>query len=85
LQIVALVVVAVTGTMVVLIGETLRQALALGFYGLTLTLLFLHVSGPGRGAVGDRRLRARTAGDRARGASQDPMQEQARRQDGEVE
>ncbi len=40
LQVIALSLVAVTGTIVVLIGEPLRQALVLGLYGLVLTVLF---------------------------------------------
>lgn len=46
LQIVALIVVAVTGTAVVLVPEALRQTLMLGFYGLTLTLLFFAFQAP---------------------------------------
>jgi len=45
-QTVALIVVALTGTAVVLVAEALRQALMLGFYGLTLTLLFFSFQAP---------------------------------------
>ena len=46
LQVVALIVVGVTGTAVVLVPEPLRQTLMLGFYGLTLTLLFFTFQAP---------------------------------------
>jgi energy-converting hydrogenase B subunit D len=45
-QIAALVLVAVTGTVVVFIGEALRQAIVLGLYGLSLTLLFFAFQAP---------------------------------------
>ena len=46
LQLVALVLVAVTGTAVVLTPEPLRQALVLGIYGFALTLLFFTFQAP---------------------------------------
>ena len=46
LQIAALVLVAITGTVVVLIGEALRQTLVLGLYGFSLTLLFFTFQAP---------------------------------------
>jgi len=45
-QIAMLILVAVTGTAVVLTPEALRQALVLGVYGLALTLLFFSVQAP---------------------------------------
>ncbi|HLH15189.1 MAG TPA: DUF4040 domain-containing protein [Solirubrobacteraceae bacterium] len=45
-QAVALLTVACAGTAVVLIGEPLRQILALGVYGLTLTVLFFALQAP---------------------------------------
>ena len=45
-QIAALVLVAVTATVVVLTGELLRQALVLGIYGFSLTLLFFAFQAP---------------------------------------
>jgi energy-converting hydrogenase B subunit D len=45
-QLAALVVVAVTGTAVVLVGDALRQAMVLGLYGLALTLLFFAFQAP---------------------------------------
>ena len=45
-QLAALVVVAVTGTAVVLVGDALRQAMVLGLYGLSLTLLFFAFQAP---------------------------------------
>jgi uncharacterized MnhB-related membrane protein len=46
LQVIALILVAVTGTVVVLIAEPLRQALVLGLYGLVLTVLFFSFQAP---------------------------------------
>jgi uncharacterized MnhB-related membrane protein len=46
LQLVALVVVAVAGTVTVLVRDPLRQALAAGFFGLSLTILFLLFGAP---------------------------------------
>jgi energy-converting hydrogenase B subunit D len=46
IQIAALALVAVTGTVVVLIGDALRQAIVLALYGLSLTLLFFSVQAP---------------------------------------
>ena len=46
LQAVALILVAVTGTAVVLAPELLRQAIVLGIYGLVLTLLFFVFQAP---------------------------------------
>jgi len=45
-QVAALIVVAVTGTTVVLIGEALRQTMVLGLYGLSLSLLFFAFQAP---------------------------------------
>lgn len=45
-QLGALILVAVTGTAVVLTPETLRQALVLGLFGLALTLLFFTFQAP---------------------------------------
>jgi energy-converting hydrogenase B subunit D len=45
-QLAALILVAVTGTAVVLTPETLRQALVLGIFGLALTLLFFIFQAP---------------------------------------
>jgi energy-converting hydrogenase B subunit D len=45
-QIAALVLVAITGTVVVLTGEALRQTLVLGIYGLSLTMLFFAFQAP---------------------------------------
>ncbi|MDQ6835349.1 MAG: DUF4040 domain-containing protein [Actinomycetota bacterium] len=46
LQATALIVVAVAGTAVVITPEALRQAMVLGIYGLTLTLLFFTFQAP---------------------------------------
>ena len=46
LQMGALILVAVTATVVVLTPEALRQALVLGIFGLTLTLLFFTFQAP---------------------------------------
>jgi energy-converting hydrogenase B subunit D len=46
LQFAALIVVAIAGTAVVLTPEALRQALMLGIYGLTLTVLFFTFQAP---------------------------------------
>jgi energy-converting hydrogenase B subunit D len=46
LQMGALILVAVTATAVVLTPEALRQALVLGIFGLTLTLLFFTFQAP---------------------------------------
>ena len=46
LQIIALVLVAVGGAAVVLTGDPLRQAMVLGVYGLSLTLLFFTFQAP---------------------------------------
>ena len=46
LQIAALIVVAVAGTAVVFTPEVLRQAIMLGIYGLTLTVLFFVFQAP---------------------------------------
>jgi energy-converting hydrogenase B subunit D len=46
LQLAALILVAIGGTTVVLVGEPLRQALTLGIYGLSLTLLFFTFQAP---------------------------------------
>jgi energy-converting hydrogenase B subunit D len=46
LQLAALILVAVTATAVVLTPEALRQALVLGIFGLTLTLLFFTFQAP---------------------------------------
>ena len=45
-QVAALVLAAVAGTVVVFIGEALRQALVLGLYGLSLTLVFFTFQAP---------------------------------------
>ena len=45
-QVTALLLVAVTATAVVLTPEALRQALVLGIFGLTLTLLFFTFQAP---------------------------------------
>ena len=45
-QLAALILVAVTGTVVVLTPEALRQALVLGIFGLALTLLFFAFQAP---------------------------------------
>jgi energy-converting hydrogenase B subunit D len=45
-QLAALIVVAITGTVVVLIGDALRQTIVLGLYGLSLTLLFFSFQAP---------------------------------------
>jgi uncharacterized MnhB-related membrane protein len=46
IQFVSLVLVALAGTAVVLTGGPLRQALVLGIFGMTLTLLFLSFQAP---------------------------------------
>ena len=46
LQIIALVLVAVGGTTVVMTGDPLRQTMVLGFYGISLTLLFFTFQAP---------------------------------------
>ena len=46
LQAVALLVVVVTGTSIVFVGDALRQALVLSLYGLALTLLFFVFQAP---------------------------------------
>jgi uncharacterized MnhB-related membrane protein len=46
IQVAALLLVAVTATAVVLTPEALRQALVLGIFGLTLTLLFFTFQAP---------------------------------------
>jgi energy-converting hydrogenase B subunit D len=46
LQFAALIVVGIAGTAVVLTPEALRQALMLGIYGLTLTVLFFTFQAP---------------------------------------
>jgi energy-converting hydrogenase B subunit D len=46
LQAAALIVVAIAGTAVVVTPEALRQALVLGVYGLTLTILFFVFQAP---------------------------------------
>lgn len=46
LQFAALILVAVAGTAVVFTPETLRQAMMLGIYGLTLTVLFFVFQAP---------------------------------------
>ncbi len=45
-QLAALILVAVTATVVVLTPDTLRQALVLGIFGLALTLLFFTFQAP---------------------------------------
>jgi energy-converting hydrogenase B subunit D len=45
-QLAALILVAITGTAVVLTPEALRQALVLGMFGLALTLLFFTFQAP---------------------------------------
>jgi energy-converting hydrogenase B subunit D len=45
-QLAALILVAVTGTAVVLTPEALRQALVLGIFGLALTVLFFTFQAP---------------------------------------
>ncbi len=45
-QLASLIVVAITGTVVVLTGEALRQTIVLGLYGLSLTLLFFAFQAP---------------------------------------
>jgi len=45
-QAVALVAVAVAGTVTVLVGDPLRQLFALGIYGLTLSALFFSLQAP---------------------------------------
>jgi energy-converting hydrogenase B subunit D len=45
-QLAALILVAITGTAVVLTPEALRQALVLGVFGLALTLLFFTFQAP---------------------------------------
>jgi energy-converting hydrogenase B subunit D len=45
-QLAALLLVAITGTAVVLTPEALRQALVLGIFGLSLTLLFFTFQAP---------------------------------------
>lgn len=45
-QLTALIVVAVAGTVVVITPEALRQALVLGVYGLALTVLFFTFQAP---------------------------------------
>jgi energy-converting hydrogenase B subunit D len=45
-QLAALILVAITGTAVVLTPEALRQALVLGIFGLALTLLFFTFQAP---------------------------------------
>jgi energy-converting hydrogenase B subunit D len=45
-QLAALILVAVTGTAVVLTPEALRQALVLGVFGLALTILFFTFQAP---------------------------------------
>jgi uncharacterized MnhB-related membrane protein len=46
LQIIALVLVAAGGGAVVMTGEPLRQAMVLGIYGISLTLLFFTFQAP---------------------------------------
>jgi uncharacterized MnhB-related membrane protein len=46
LQIIALVLVAAGGAAVVMTGDPLRQAMVLGIYGISLTLLFFTVQAP---------------------------------------
>jgi energy-converting hydrogenase B subunit D len=46
LQIIALVLVAAGGAAVVMTGEPLRQAMVLGVYGISLTLLFFTFQAP---------------------------------------
>jgi uncharacterized MnhB-related membrane protein len=46
LQTAALIVVAIAGTAVVLTPEVLRQAIMLGIYGMTLTVLFFVFQAP---------------------------------------
>jgi uncharacterized MnhB-related membrane protein len=46
LESVALLVVVVTGTAIVFVGDALRQALVLSLYGLALTLLFFVFQAP---------------------------------------
>jgi energy-converting hydrogenase B subunit D len=46
LQIIALVLVAAGGAAVVMTGEPLRQAMVLGVYGISLTLLFFAFQAP---------------------------------------
>lgn len=46
LEVIVLVLVTVGGTVVVLVGDPLRQALALSLYGLALTLLFFVFQAP---------------------------------------
>jgi uncharacterized MnhB-related membrane protein len=46
IQFVALIVVAICGTVVVLVPEALRQTMALGIYGFALTLLFFSFQAP---------------------------------------
>jgi uncharacterized MnhB-related membrane protein len=46
LQIIALILVAAGGAAVVLTGEPLRQTMVLGFYGISLTLLFFTFQAP---------------------------------------
>lgn len=45
-QLAALILVAITGTAVVLTPEALRQALVLGMFGLSLTILFFAFQAP---------------------------------------
>jgi energy-converting hydrogenase B subunit D len=45
-QLAALILVAITGTAVVLTPEALRQALVLGIFGLSLTVLFFTFQAP---------------------------------------
>lgn len=45
-QLAALILVAITGTVVVLTPEALRQTLVLSIYGLSLTLLFFSFQAP---------------------------------------
>jgi uncharacterized MnhB-related membrane protein len=46
LQIIALALVAAGGAAVVMTGDPLRQAMVLGIYGISLTLLFFTVQAP---------------------------------------
>ena len=46
LQIVALILVTAGGTVVVFIGEALRQTIVLGIYGISLTFLFFTFQAP---------------------------------------
>ena len=46
LQVISVLVVTLTGTVVVVIGDPLRQALMLGVFGMSLTILFFVFQAP---------------------------------------